>query len=760
MRMNRISMLAALTLAMLLCGLTVRGQEVVAVGKGSYASSPPSQAGKGAAEMMRRTFPIVGEFKGKAVPTNQYWTWLLNGKIGGDLWVDPLRVDSTPAGLDIFYPTRWADHDPVCEQPLKVEGVDFKANEVHVTRWGDWNVSFAVKGGAGEMEVTLVRGMPLVWIEPRGVELALRPSGTAKVGTVSAGAFVLEVGERTYGVFLPSGSSISNDGGLVTIKFAGSKRFAVIAAMTKAGDLAMFAKTAYSIPRDTRMEWGYDAPAGKVVTTWTIKTDNLEGNGAANAIQGFLPHHYRDATPGFKLDGPEYLSARGKLKTAVGTKFEITYDFEGILPGLPAPKKGAGVHPFDASRMAGYLAKKAEDTNYGNDTYWGGKDVLKFPQYMQFAKELGDPSFEKLKANGNAALADWMTYTPGEHAHYFARYENWKALVGFKDSYDSAKFNDQHFHYGYYTLAGAMQGMEDPAFLKDYGPMLTLVAKAYANWDRTDPSVPHLRCFDVWEGHSWASGTSSPGGSNQESSSEAVQSWAGLFLLGEMLGDKDMAATGAMGYAMETRATQEYWFNVHGDVLPEKFGHPMAGMVWAGGYVYGTYFSGDPAWIYGIQVMPASPAMVYLVRDYDFALKIHQTMMAERKKKERTDDYGTMGDLGNVLLAHLALIDPEAAVAECDRLWDANNDVMRKGHAAGVSYYLAHSYRSLGKRAWDIRTTLPMSGAFRNASGEVTYVLYNPDEKAVSVAVRKDGRIIGSIMAPPRQLLTTTLLAK
>jgi endoglucanase Acf2 len=72
--------------------------------------------------------------------------------------------------------------------------------------------------------------------------------------------------------------------------------------------------------------------------------------------------------------------------------------------------------------------------------------------------------------------------------------------------------------------------MLDSEFLSTYGEMLKLVTKQYANWERNDTFLPYLRTFDPWIGHSYAGGTSSGGGNNQESTSEAMQSWVGMFL--------------------------------------------------------------------------------------------------------------------------------------------------------------------------------------------------------------------------------------
>ena len=304
------------------------------------------------------------------------------------------------------------------------------------------------------------------------------------------------------------------------------------------------------------------------------------------------------------------------------------------FPAEPAGAAGSDRGGSIASGWNGCWSIAPNNPQYGDDSYWGGKDLLRFAQYVQMARELKSPSYARLRELSRKSLADWLTYTPGEKAHYFTRYENWHALIGIKDSYDSARFNDQHFHYGYLTLSAALLGMEDPQFLADYAGMLRLVAKQYANWDRKDRRFPLLRTFDIWAGHSWAGGLGSPGGNNQESSSEAMQSWIGLYLLGTLLDDAEMTAAAAMGYAMESRATMEYWFDLHGDILPPEYKHPIVGVLWSGGQVYGTYFSGDPGWIYGIQCLPQSPGLDYLVRDPQFAAKAFRTALAARKAKD------------------------------------------------------------------------------------------------------------------------------
>ena len=295
--------------------------------------------------------------------------------------------------------------------------------------------------------------------------------------------------------------------------------------------------------------------------------------------------------------------------------------------------------------------------------------------------------------------------------------------------------------------------MEDPQFLAEYGGMIRLVAKQYANWDRKDTRFPFLRTFDIWAGHSWAGGLGSPGGNNQESTSEAMQSWIGLYLLGTMLDDPDITATAAMGYAMESRATMEYWFNIHGDILPREYKHPIVGVLWSGGQVFGTYFSGDPGWVYGIQCLPQSPGLDYLDRDPAFARKTFHDMLALRKAHEGTDDIAKMGDLGHVLLAQAALVDPEWAVQQLDRLWEAHSPIVREHADAGTAYYNAHSYRKLGERHAEIHLSIPTGAVYYNKGTQTaSYAVYNPKPEAVVVQVTKADRLLGTFKAAARSL--------
>ncbi len=707
----------------------------------------------------------VGELRGKSAAIE-----LEDNADGGwaHLLVDQIIANDSPTP-----PAADASGDPNLFAPA----------DARVLRWGDWTLSVRLRQGTTRrMDLTLGHGLPFVWLECRGVTPLLHVGADA-VCNGAGDSMAVEIGGRCFGVYAPDGAVFQRDGENLRVLFAGGRTdgFLVVAALPARGDLARFHDAAFAVPRDSRLTWDYVREKGTIRTHWKLDTEPLKGTNRAT-IQGWLPHHYREGKPLMAFTGAEYPTARGTMKCALGTGFDVDYPFLGLLPDMPCPQPlGKGTaNDFSPELLHTYLSEYAQKDQYGNDTYWGGKDVLCMARYLAMAVDAKDEAdAAALRDHTRRALADWFTYTPGEKAHFFARYPRWKALVGFSPSYGSEGFNDQHFHYGYFTTAAALLGIHDAGFLKDYGPMARLVAKEYANWERTDADFPFLRTFDAWEGHSWAGGVSSGGGNNQESSSEAVQSWGGVFLLGAALDDDAMTAAGAMGYAMEIAAAREYWFDYHAHkegpaaaVFAPAYAHHVTGILGGGGRAFATYFTGDPAWIYGIQWLPASPFMNYLGQDREFAQWQLKAMWDERTaslerdnarhaaegKPAESNALDSMGALGTVILGFAAQADPDWAVARMDELRAAHADAMTTDDMRGIVYYLAHANRALGPQRTDAYTDVPTSSVFgEGRTGRWTAVIYNPKPTAVTATVYRGGRAVTTVSVPAGSMTTTAL---
>ncbi len=752
--------LAAFTSALLTCfsGFCVEtsAQTPEPIGAGSVASSLPE--GASADGTAFQNDPLYWNMPpGTPVPSNDWWSHALFSRFGESLWAFPFKINTGEAGVSVFLPTRWADNgrDPISEYPVGVEGEGFTAVDTRVESWGDWTLTMVQAGTTGGLiRTTIGRGLPHVWMEFEDVSPVLKisrnydvrvksGSGNTSGGDFAADSFMLKEGDRMIAVVAPPGTRFSPTGNNrdLAVEFAGDAQYLVLGAVSGLRDFDLVVDHARSVPTGSELTWSLDRAAGVVKSTWSVTTRGLDGGAEAEGgpvLQGWLPHHLRDTAVDFELASPSYLTPRGTMQVASGHTFHIEWPFRGLLPAYPMP---GDVDPDTANRL---LITAMPTGTMPPDTYWGGKALLDLTRFAWLAQTIDHPDAEALRERLKQELIDWFTFEPGENQHYFARYPGMGAVVGIKPSYGSAKFNDHHFHYGYFAYASAVLGLLDPDFLDDYGPMAKLVAHEYAN-PNDNGELPKLRTLDPWAGHSWAGGTSSPGGNNQESTSEAVMSWIGLYLLGIALDDDTLAATGALGYAMETRATNEYWFDQYGTNWSPNYQHPVVGILWSGGQLYGTYFTGDPAWVHAIQWIPAMPGMSYLSTDPDFVQHQLRSMRRDREAKEGSAELQAMGaDLAKLVLGYEALVDPASVLKQIDKL-------RRDGHAMaennGVKLVEADALARqwLGREVDTAWSDAPLSRVFVAQDGTKQLVAWN--RQAVTAEIH-DGQRTRQVELP------------
>ena len=796
--------------AILVASLPVGAQEVVHVGKGSYASYTPLYIcrsedyveadhggwdGKGDQSRDMQTRKLyLNERDGQPIPTNDWWTNLITKQYSGNLWSYPQMIKAHENGLDIQQPSFWiADGTEMKSNTvLTVGGDKFKPASAIADHWHDWDVEFSMKDGNKEMYVTMAHGIPFTWMETKGFNptLQLAKSGWTNDGvyvdtdthyldasgnpineSIKTDRIIMERGGDLYGIYVPKGSTITIGSGNATVNYPESTNgYVVVAMLHQVSDLNDMAKYALAVPRDTRVDWKYDGK-GKMETTWHVDAENIAtGEKATEVLQGFLPHQYRDTgyDGTLALTGDTYKTPHGVLKMAAGNDFKVDYKFYGMLPYWALPDAGdSDKNPYDVAKMKEMLARYAETGSFGADTYWGGKGLVQMALYMMMAREMGEKElFEQCRNRLKEAMVNWLTYTPGEKNFFFARYDRWGALVGYQTSYDSETFNDHHFHYGYFTMAGALLALVDDDFRDNYGQMLRLVAKDYANWQHTDNRFPFFRTFDPWAGHSFAGGMGDDNGNGQESSSEAMQSWGGLYMLGMALGDNEMRDAGIFGWLSEARGVAEYWFDRHRDNIDyTKFKHPYNSNLTCQGVGYWTYFGYQNVYMQGIQWMPTSTALDYLSEDKKFAKWDYEMLFDDPSKNEKgnasngrwfdesfDEKYASRldksGDWGNVTLSYLQRSDPDEAARLFDLLWEKNNDIAKTSGTNGISYFSTHSHLTNGDLDWTITADIPTARVYKKGDKK-THMAYNPTENPISVHF-SDGFTLENI--PARQL--------
>lgn len=694
--------------------LLVFAQQPIFLGGGSYASFVPLEESRSslhggcqAYQMEHRNIYVVDSLLNHPLPSNDWWTYALVNPWTGKLWAYPALVWADKTGISVAKPSYW---EPTgCEMkwndPLTIfitalyPTRPFAPQAALISHWSDYMIAFVLQDGDAEVRVTLMQGSPLVWIE-----------------FTNAAPTISNPDPTTSTVFQHT------DGANTTLAVA------MLTDGVTAEDLQPYA---FRIPRRTQIDYEYLPKQSLLRTQMHVDYQDIIPTTSNGIWQGFLPHHYCETQLHFPLLSPTYDTPRGTMHMAQGNDFIIDYPVYGMLPFFPIPCDSlAG---YDPELMRTLCAEYASVGSFGADTYWGGKGLTQMAHYMTTAYQLGDSAtYELAKERLKNTLIDWYTYTPGEKQYYFARYDRWGALVGFDPSYDSDTFNDHHFHYGYFVYASALLCMLDDNFRERYGAMAREVALDYANYDRGNKRYPYFRTFNPYLGHSFAGGMGNEGnGNGQESSSESMQGWGGVWMLGAALEDEDLMEAGIYGYTIEARATAEYWFDRgRRNIKYDLYQHPYCCNLTMQGVGWWTWFSGDPVWMHSIQWLPISPLLQnYLTQDRAFTRWDYTQMYAHKEVGNYEAPSGGLGDesgLGNVCLSYLALFDPDSAANIWNSMRTMGKALAKNPDTGGITYLLTHSLRAYGHQNHSILADYPLAVAFTDSAiGKTTYAVYN-----------------------------------
>jgi len=127
-----------------------------------------------------------------AAQTNQWYSTLLFAATPEPIYVQPVTVRTTAAGLEFSLPSRTLVPTERLDvevhyphgQPLLVSPVAFEPGPAKLAQAGDWHIGISFARGADDMHVTVVRGSPYAQIRlSRGdlrVRLPAARSGAAR----------------------------------------------------------------------------------------------------------------------------------------------------------------------------------------------------------------------------------------------------------------------------------------------------------------------------------------------------------------------------------------------------------------------------------------------------------------------------------------------------------------------------------------------------------------------------------------------------
>lgn len=718
-------------------------QGPVKVGAGSYTTVAPVGA-KLPQDKVYRSEGMKGP-----MPTGDWWSSLAWVPLSDTMFPHPLAVRAVEGGLRVFYPGAHLSANehgifgmtPGGSGDLVIgHSAADKFSEARVDGASDWFVTALFADGAKKLRTSFGHGSPFVFVTIEGGDPTLSFSDKPRVWSGAAGDATLgiSVGDRHYGIFAPTGSSWSGLDGTKWTAGTKGKGYLSVAVLpdNKPETLALFQKHAHAHVTDTRVAWQYDEKSAVVKTTFSFATKNYEGSDAGTLF-ALYPHQWSNSKS--PLLGKSYGSVRGEMKLGEGSSFSTEMIFHGVLPSLPLT---AGV---DKAKLVTFIADEVKgEARRTGDTYWLGKQLGKWATLIPLAEQAGDKTaVETFAQRIRDAVENFFTATgaggaaksAGDGVFFYDK--NWGTLIGYPASFGSdVELNDHHFHYGYFIRAAGELARRDPSWAADakWGGMVKLLIRDIASPDRADPLFPFLRGIDPYAGHSWASGHSKFGdGNNNESSSEALNAWYGMILLGEATGDKALRDLGVWLFRTELEAVNDYWFDVTDRFHPATYTPSVVTMVWGGKGANGTWFSGNPEMVHGINFLPISGGSTYLGLYPDYCAKNYAALVAENKADDEkkaaksgkpTDNAdGTKWDAwADIIWMYRALSDPSDAL----RQFDARhaNFKPEAGNSIASTYAWITAFNDLGHVDRSITADTASYAVFEKA-GRRTHVAYN-----------------------------------
>ena len=749
--------------------------DAVAAGLGMYYTKPRS----GSDVSPPRAAFISGEAASRAAPTSQWYSSVIFERWSEPLHAHPMTYRATEAGFELGLPGKVfsADGKSGARElryphvaAVTVSPVGFKPRDAKLTNFSDWLIEVSMAAGEGEvLKAVVLHGSPFSYYECSTGDVRLHLAGKPDLiadpreGAHDRRVAAFTIAGKSYAVFAPTGASwdFSQPADLVLHLPAGARYFS-IAGLPDGNEATLrdFLAVAYAFPTETRAEWAYDEKASKVTTTFTIHTVAKEGENT-KTLMGLYPHQWKAVTS----EHPSqygYDSIRGRIRLVPGTSFTLERRYRGFVPAWGGLEEAVNRSNVD-SLLVGDLAKA--DTIFdwpkqqGKDTYWYGKGLGAVAQLMSVAEAEGKGGMrDELLKNLKSHLEKWFD---GRHDSYFMQDATLGTFVGYPQGYQSvAEVNDHHFHYGYWLMGAAYVALHDPDWISDakWGGMVRKLIADIATDERGRRDFPYIRNFDAYEGHSWAAGVAAPAkpelsvyfvdGNNQESSSEAINAWAGLVLLGEATGDRKLRDLGIYLYTSEIASVEQYWFDLDHQVLPPEFGKPYAAQVFGGKVAWNTWWITDPREILGINALPFTAASTYLGADPQFVRSCINALPAEEKA------YYGLGirprDLPkdvwqDVIANYMAVADPDAAL----KLWDRHGEV-NSGDTRSRTLYWMLSLKEMGLPDFSVTADTPLYAVFKGA-GEAarTYLAYNAKSAPIHVTF-STGKAVD---VPPRSLV-------
>ena len=736
--------LAAAALAACLPAFGASSNPLIPDGLGGYFARPHagglfSSAGAKPPQAPFRT----PEMMNQAAPTSQWYSSVMFTRWSWPLFAIPVSYRAVPDGFQIGVPTPhtrsapdgfkevvWAHRAQITVLPA------FKPDAALLAGHGDWSATLAMPGQGHTLRATVVQGSPFSYYQVDDTSVTLQLAAPSQQAVTDADGteehFVVD--GQAYAVYGPAGGSLKwqSPTRLVLTLPAGKGYFSVAALPdTSAATLKLFDDHAYAFVTDTRVQWHYDQASSRVITHYVYDTRSMRDDQHV-ALVGLLPNlWWGQDIAGLRSQG--FASVRGQVKLLAANDFTTRLTYHGIVPywpALPAADGGSRVDTLlggDVAAMPGAFGLQ------GDGTYWIGKGLGRAAQLMNIAYAQGKTD-DAVELQHMVERHMEKFFSGRDSGSYFVVDRSLGTTLGYPSEYGSVShMNDHHFHYGYWINAAAQVALRDPQWAdkQHWGGMVDLLVDDIATSERGKASYPFLRNFDPFEGHSWASGDAAmDSGNNQESSSEAINAWAGLIFWGAATGDTRLRDLGIFLYTTEVNSIDDYWFDLHHIVFAPDYHRVLAAQVFGDKYAYNTWWTQNPREVQGINLLPMTPASTYLGRDPGYVADFFKSMhaMSQRYASAGMSD-GTPSDIWqDVFAEYRALAFPDQALHD----WNSQGST-EGGDSRTHAYYWIRSLQHMGRPDFAVTADTPLYAVFKAPGGVVTHLACNPGGQPLQV---------------------------
>ncbi|CZF81914.1 Glycosyl hydrolase family 81 [Grimontia celer] len=722
---------------------------------------------------------VVPDLKSKPIPTHKWWgsvSFLGEMRIGdssdpGHITPDPIaarlsergvRIMGIPNALrvdDKVFESKIADPLAEVHDGIAIANSKHSNMQAYLKSHSDGAMSAEWwSGSTPVMEATFVHGSPYVYFKSYDGDFLIKthaPDGSEKgvffQSEQSLGVWTDVSESRNSFLIVGEGNTTfsNTSGNLITVSNASKELTVALLPSTgipSSAESSYFESLARQVVKDVEISYSVNHTSNEVTVSHTY----LDASGSPiETLAGMQPLHWKNSNE--MPTQYSVRSTRGITKFAQTNGFSYTLPFVGVLPYLP------NVSDLDLNTLRSlvneYMSGGKSAWNPYTDTYWSGKSYGKAAEIIAIARDIGMTSeAASLTAWLKGELEDWFKAdTTGDldTKKYFVYDENWTTLLGVEESFFAhTELNDHHFHYGYFVRAAAEICRTDKSWCGEdkYGPMVDLLIRDYAA-SKGDDMFPYLRNFDPANGFSWASGQANFAlGNNNESTSEAANSYGAIILYGLIKGDQELVDKGIYLHASSAATYWEYWNNLDGyrnaspsypdlgdsyDNFPDNYNYITTSIIWGRGASFSTWFSPAYAHILGIQGLPLNPLVFHIGLHADYMkdyVELGLTESSNRKPSGLLD-----GHWRDIWWNLWAMTDADASIADYETV--GSNYIPEEGESKAHTYHWIYNWQALGQLetgTGELTADYPAAVAFKNGN-TMTYLVYNYDDVAKTV---------------------------